>query len=380
MKVRHIISFILAILVVVAAWKVSDDKAPTTEVTTAKLFPALFDRINDIQALNISTKDTVTKLAKRDNTWVVANRDDFPADVSAIKSTLINIADLTVIEQKTSKPENYARIDVAGIDQEESKSVLVDVLDGADAQLASLIVGKKRTGGALGSQNYYVRKSDSATALLVEGALDIGTTPKDWMDTEIVDIPTERIRQVKITRGDETPILVTKAQRKDNFFSLDTVPTGFEAKSRAVVSGFGAMLQGISFDDVAAAAKTATAEKISSAEIQTFDGLVATLDQFRINDEPYIRFNFSYDADIVVSEPPPPTPDDESEPNDEESVGEQDDAANAPLAVDQEVADLQAKVAAWVYRLPDYKTRLLDKRFDDLIKAAEPEEKAEPSN
>jgi hypothetical protein len=35
--------------------------------------------------------------------------------------------------------------------------------------------------------------------------------------------------------------------------------------------------------------------------------------------------------------------------------------------VEQEVARLKARSAAWVYELPDFKQRLLTKRLDDLV-------------
>ena len=125
MNKRNLAIAIATILVVVLAWKTSQQRAPTTEITSARLYPDLIEQLNDIVHVSIETAETATALAKSDGGWVVANRDDFPAEFSAIKLTLLNLAETIVLDKKTSKPENYAKLGVSGIEDEAGDSVLV---------------------------------------------------------------------------------------------------------------------------------------------------------------------------------------------------------------------------------------------------------------
>jgi len=362
MNKRNLAIAIATILVVVLAWKTSQQRAPTTEITSARLYPDLIEQLNDIVHVSIETAENATALAKSDGGWVVANRNDFPAEFSAIKLTLLNLAETIVLDKKTSKPENYAKLGVSGIEDEAGDSVLVRVQNRDGAELAALFIGKERSAATLGSPNYYVRKADEATALLVEGELDVSADPQQWMDTDLVNIATDRVRRVTINRNQETPIVVSKEKRSDNFFALQGIPTGFTSKSRAVASSRGALLLGVKFQDVAAGQNIEGLIPRTIAEVETFDGLVATLEQFDYQEYVYIRLRFNFNPDIVVPVAPIETED--------EDVSEQ--APPEPPSVGEEAAALNAKVANWVYVLPDYKVRMLDKRFDDMIKPAEP--------
>jgi hypothetical protein len=351
----------VTILVVVFAWSISQQRAPTTEITAERLYPELLDKLNDIASVSIEAARDITALARMDDGWVIANRDNFPANFSAVKLTLLNLAEAMVIDKKTSKPENYAKLGVSGVEDEDSDSVFVRVQDRDGAELASLIIGNERSGTTLGSPNYYVRKSDVATALLAEGELNVSADPQQWMDTDLVNVATDRVRKVTINRNRETPIVVSKDKRSDNFFALQGIPTGFTSKSRAVASSLGALLLDVKFQDVAAGQRIEGLIPRAIAEVETFDGLVATLEQFDFQEHVYIRLRFEFNPDIVV-------PDEQIEAEGEEVAG---GTPLEPPSVRDEVADLNAKVADWVYVLPDYKIRMLDKQFDDMIKPAE---------
>lgn len=363
MNTRKLFIVIVTILVIVAAWKTTREKAPQVDLVTNRLYPDLIDRLNDVQRFSISSTGKTTELKRVDDGWVVANRDDFPAEFAPIKSALINLAETVVIEQKTSKPENYARIGVAGLDQEDSSSVVLRLEDGGGAELVSLIVGDERSGTNLGDPNHYVRKSDNATALLVGGDIEVSSDPQEWMDTEVVDITAQDVRKVSINRNATTSIIVTKEKSSDNFFTLQNIPAGFTAASRAVVSSFGALLLDVNFEDVARAASVAGLVPRSIVELQTFDGIVATLEQFDVDAKVLIRFHFEFNPDLVVAEKEPETTTEGGEKEDDAS-------ASAPDAAEI-VAGLNAKVANWVYELPDYKIRMIDKNFGDLIKPVE---------
>jgi hypothetical protein len=375
MSSRNLIIVIATIVVVVAAWKTSQQNAPETELIADRLYPELIDALNDISRVSIKTVDNSTELARLDNQWVVANRDNFPAEFSAVKSALINLAEVIVIEQKTSKPENYPKIGVAGIEHEGSGSLLVQIEGTSGSELASILIGNERSGNNLPAPNFYVRKLNEDAALLVEGDLDFADDPNDWMTTDIANVAAKRVQKITINRTDETPIIASKASQMETVLSLEGIPTGSVVTSRSSISAFGGLLLNLKFENVAAAAKVAGLAPRTIAEVQTFDGMVATLEQFDYQEDVYIRFRFAFNPDIVIAPLVVPEALAATLETLNKTEGSAPVKAAEEVSVEDEVAALNTKVSNWVYALPDHKIRLLDKKFDDLIKPEEAEKK-----
>jgi hypothetical protein len=361
---RTLFFFVAAVAIVGIAWNVSRDSAPDSEISTNLLFPELLESVNDVNRMSIVSATTNVELARSNSGWVVSNRDDFPADISKVRSTLLALSQTTALENKTSKPERYGKIGVNMPDSADSDSRLINVFTADETKLAALIIGNKRSASQPGEAQYFVRQTDSETALLVQGNLELNADPIQWMDTDIVDIPAERVRSVTIGQNEATPIVVSKQNARENFYSLANIPAGFTETSRSVVSSFGALLLGVRFDNVFSADKFDGKPVRSTSVLETFDGLRATIEQYDHEDSVVTRVRFAYDPELVEPIEPLPEEDPESENKASESTTEP--------SVENAVDDLNEKVAKWLYVLPDYKNRLLAKKFDEMIKEQEP--------
>ncbi|HCU90877.1 MAG TPA: hypothetical protein DGR97_13080 [Gammaproteobacteria bacterium] len=377
MSSRKLIIVIVTIAVAVAAWKITLQKAPETEFIADRLYPELFDRINDAARISIKTVENETDLVRIDNQWVVENLDNFPSEFATVKSTLLRLAEVIVIEQKTSKPEFYQKIGVAGTEQQGSNSMLLVVEDVNGDKLVQILIGNERSGNNLDTPNYYVRKAHGAVALLVEGNLGFDDEPSKWVDTDIVNIAAKRVQKVTVNRPDEKIIVASKKSHTDSVLSLEDIPPGFVSVSRASVSAYGGLLLNLKFEDVAAAAKVDGLTPKAVTEVQTFDGLVASLEQFEIGENEYMRFRFAFDPDIVIA--PQVVPDAVAATLD--SLNKKNDPSSAEkpeeVSVEDEKNLLNAKVSNWIYQIPSYKVRLLNKTFDELIKPEDKEKIAD---
>src|SRR5690606_37327145 len=80
------------------------------------VLPALAAGINDVSAVRITeagNKPFVTLQRSADGkTWQVMERDGYRADMAKVREFLIKLADLQVVEIKTSNPANYPQIGV----------------------------------------------------------------------------------------------------------------------------------------------------------------------------------------------------------------------------------------------------------------------------
>jgi hypothetical protein len=360
-------ALVLAVVLAAVAWKVSIDKAPQTEVTRAALYVGLLDQLNDVTRIELRTAKAHTTLRREGEQWMVASLDNFPAEAAAVKRLLLALADLQIVETKTSLPENYGRIGVADVG-DGSDSLQLELHDAKDARLLAVLVGHKREGGQQSQR--YVRRVGEPQSYLVNGKIDVSADTITWLDARIVDIDTARVRRVSIAPSDGAAVTIVKNKDLDNFFELKDVPAGKVPRSKALVSSLGSLLLDLRFTHVAAATRFTDAKPLRQTTVQTFDGMVVRIDEFETDGKRYARFDFAYDASLVdaaaagetaavKADEPPLVPG--AEPK-------QPAASEAPKeSVEQEVARLKARSAAWVYELPDFKQRLLTKRLDDLV-------------
>ncbi len=371
-------ALVLAVVLVAMAWKVSTDKAPQTEVTRAALYVGLLDQLNEVARIELRTAKEHTTLRREGEQWMVASLDNFPAEPAAVKRLLLGLADLQIVETKTSLPENYARIGVADAG-DGSDSLQVELHDAKDARLLAVLVGHKREGGQQSQR--YVRRVGEPQSYLVNGKVDVSADAITWLDAHIVDIDTARVRRVTIAPGDGAAVTIVKNKALDNFFELKDVPAGKVPRSKALVSSLGSLLLDLRFTHVAAAAGFADAKPLRQTTVQTFDGLVVHIDEFEADGKRYARFDFAYDASLVdataageaaavKADEPPLVPGAEPNKPAESTVPKE--------SVEQEVARLKARSAAWVYELPDFKQKILTKRLDDLVQVPGQEETPVP--
>jgi len=304
-------------------------------------------------------------IVRNDDRWVVSDLDDYPAQATIVKQLLVQLGSLKVLETKTGKPENYPRLEVEDR-ADGAKSRAVKVLTANDNPLADLLVGKERPARALNEPAHYVRRAGEANAFLVEGDLNIGLKSLDWVDPSIVNISVERVRQVSIKPAHGQAIVVSKEKPEDQLFSLANLPQGHEVRARATVSSMGGLLLDARFDKVIARAKLGSAAPTATATVLTFDGLTAVVERYTHEDAGYITLNFTHTPEQAVTPPPPAPPSTESE-----AAATPASPLKKPEEVAAEVAAMNARVAGWAFLLPDYKTRLLEKNFDELIKKQE---------
>jgi len=221
-----------------------------------------------------------------------------------------------------------------------------------------------------------VRRFGEQTAYLVEGDLGINGKRNDWMEAAIIDLPVERVRKVTLTHAGQTPVVVAKENPKVQLFALQGTPDGYESRSSAVISSIGGLLLDVRFEDVAAKAKVDGLVPRAIVEVQTFDGLVATIEQYDVKEKVLVSFDFAFNEELVLpveaAPAPPAAPDAPSSPPPAET---QDQLAKVKAEVEQ----LKSRTAGWVYELADYKTRIIDKKLEDLIKVkSEPMPTPEP--
>ncbi|MEQ8493227.1 MAG: DUF4340 domain-containing protein [Gammaproteobacteria bacterium] len=379
MKGRTLGLALLTLVVIAIAWKVSQDKAPQTEVSRSQLYPGLLDRLNEVSRVRLSSGEDTTLLERDGERWVLANKDGYPADGAAVRRAVLQLASLRVVEPKTAKAERYARLGVEDVGDDNGSGTLVELLAGDDQALARLIVGN--SSDTTSDPRYYVRRAGEAQSWLVEGALTVPADPIPWVDASIVDVDTARVAAVRIEPAEGAPVVIRKAERDDSFFALENVPEGHVAKSKAPISSCGAVLLDLRFNDVMSADSVAGQAPLRTVTVQTFDGLTVTMTDYAHNDAVVTAFTFAASETTATTATEAETAAapanavaetgsvDEATETDADDASATDDGADAET-VAEEAMRLSATTAGWVYTLPDYKRRMIERDLDSLIEPA----------
>lgn len=310
------------------------------------LLPGLDRELNDVTKLTIRVAGnrTATTLIRGPERWTVAERGNYPADVGKIRQNLISLANATVVEEKTTDPALYARLGVKDIANEDATGAEL-VIDGLNESYR-IIIGKT---GIRGDQAY-ARDPGSTVSLLIAARLDLGTEPADWLDRAIVDIPSSDVFRVTTTHPDGETIRIEKNGPEANGFELVDQPADTELAYASVTDSIGSVLAGLALDDVTTRAD-AGLEDVQPVvtRFETFDGLIIITNIYTIEDERFVGFEFTADAELAARFA---TPDQDEAPG------------NIATA---RAAELNARCSLWLFKLPSYKLDQLTRRQSDLL-------------
>ena len=359
------VTLVLAAVIALGAWYVSQQKTPTTEISQSLLYPAFLDQVNATHTLRVEASGGAINISRAGEQWVVQDFGGYPARSELVRQTLLQLGNLRIVEAKTGKAENYPALEVEDRETQNAKSRAVRALDKDGKPLLDLLVGKARPARAMNPPGHFVRRVGDANAYLVEGELTLGATAQDWIETQVVDLPIDRVHQVTITPKDGKPIVVSKANPEVQLYTLAEVPAGMEVKARATVSSMGGLLLDARLEKVRDARDFDGQTPSATAEVQTFDGLTVTLARYDFEGAAWVTLEFAHTPERVVAPAPAPTPE---KPIEEMNAGPAPVGLRKSDEVAEEARALNARVKGWAYVLPSYKTRLLEKTLDDLLK------------
>src|SRR6516164_1419396 len=136
---------VLAIVVLAAG-----DRGISRAAQGERAFPSLAAKLGEVTSVTVSRNGSTTTFIRDGDSWLAAEKGDYPANAGKIGQIVLAMADLTLVEPKTQKADLYPRLEVE--DPGKGKSALVSIKDRSGASIAELIVGKRRY-DRLGSGN-----------------------------------------------------------------------------------------------------------------------------------------------------------------------------------------------------------------------------------
>lgn len=357
MKSNKLIIFtIVTIAVILAATMMTRHRAPTSVVEKQLLFPGLADNVNNVGTIGLTKQEKSLTLGLHDNQWVIQEADNYPANFGKVRETVIAIADMLVLAEKTSNAELYNKLGVEEPSATNSDSLHLSLLDASGNSLAELIVGNSRhSKSAEDKPGLYVRLANAQAALLVEGRLDVSADVRDWFERSLFSIDANRIKHIHIAHADGGTVELSRDADIDDF-TLQDLPAGREMQSNIIISRMGTLLEDVSVDNVMKADKLAAAEQ-TTATIHTFDGLLVTIVSAVVDEDNYATFSFAADDNLNAAAKG------ESEKEDTTTASDKPSPA-------QEAESLNKLMSGWAYAIPSFKFELFTRKLEQLSKDA----------
>ena len=244
-----------------------------------KLLPNL--KIAELAQVELRDAKNHATLSRKEDHWIVQERDGYPADFKAISDLVIKLSDVKIVQADTVGESLLARVELVEPGKGEGAGTLVNLKDAGGKTLAAVVLGKvvlKKDPGnplpsaqngvpaaryvrVLGGKNEVVVVSDPLSAAQAQ--------PGHWLDRDFAKI--ERIKTLtvenesgwKITRDEEW------GQWKFAGGGGDLDPSA----AVAAVNGLGQL----EFKDVVAGAKPEGEGPPVTVRADTFDNLTYTL-------------------------------------------------------------------------------------------------------
>ena len=285
-----VLALVTAIVVLAAIISRTGRRSDSVDSAPENLYPALTERVNDVSTIALSSANEQFVIARHGQDWGLENKGGYPVKFEMVKEMLLGLAELRIIESKTSNPDYYDRLGVAGPDGagEDGESSLITLHDAQGQTIASLIIGNRAESSGR-SLRQYVRKADEAQAWLVEGSLNVDTTAMNWVDRELLRLPRTRVRSVTITHADGESVHISRDDEGQRTFNVSDVPDGYELQRENIADSIANAVGYLRIEDIAPAGEIDFAGgQVTVTEIRSFDGLLLTIELLTREDGTWI--------------------------------------------------------------------------------------------
>lgn len=315
-----------------------------------RMFADLEKRLEDVAAIQIETKAASFNVVRdAQGNWTLPDRAKYPADFDTVRKTILGLAELDLVAQKTSRAESQEKLGL-GVPKTGGSGTLVTLKDGKGEVLASLIAGATAEGeSAGGRQAIYVRRPDEQQTYVARGTFQATTDQAQWLSKAFIDLARERVKTVLMKPFKGRPYTVTRAKPEDaNFRIVEAIPAGRQLRTETEPNGIGNALIGLSFEDVKAQ-QLVDFTGAASFTAATFDGLTLGIKVVEKDRDFWIAVEAVADPSV---QPPPAKP------------GE----TKLKPDVAKEAKEINGVVAGWAYKIPRYKGTLMTAPMEDLLR------------
>lgn len=340
------------------------------------------DRVTLVKGGN----EKVATIERKPDSWVVAERNDYPADTAELAKNLRALAEAKIVEAKTANPELHGKLGVADVASKDATGIAV-TLSANGKDVASVVVGD-----AQGTKYRYVRRADNPQSYLIDRDPDFQHDTAKWLQPDILDVAGARVQQVTIKHPDGETVAISKLDAAAMNFDVAAIPKGRELMYPGVANVIGNGLRQLKLEDVEPVTDAAPegGDKPIDVEFKTFDGLVVRATGVKRGNDGWMTFEASFDPDQAARFKKPAADakagaegdtdaskdsaaklGDSAKAGDAKAGGSSAPANAKAAAADPatEAMQINQRVKGWRYKIAGFQFDQLTRHMKDLLKA-----------
>jgi len=230
------------IATLMAGWAILQNRISqnvnTADFSSSALIEGL--QIEAVAGVTITSEkgEKTTTLNRKGGVFVVADKDDYPADAAKINTLINSCLDIRTHEKVTDNPDNHADLEVT----DQTARYRVAFIDSEGKEIVGMFISKNNeTGGA------FARLLSGNEVYSIQSPPWIPTGVMDYVDAQLLKIPQDQLSSVAVRMGQDSYVLT--ASEDGSKIELQNMPAGKQYKGTDYKSVFGA-LSSLRFSDV----------------------------------------------------------------------------------------------------------------------------------
>jgi hypothetical protein len=326
--------------------------------------------INDVTKVTITQPTGQLNLVKKGDLWVVAERDDYPANYEMVSSLIRKVWELKPVQQVDVGPSQLGRLELLDPGKGSNAGTLVDFKDAQGKSLAKLLFGKKYMreasqsfgpGRSFPAGRYVMPEGKSHQVSLVTDPFgQIDEKPERWLDRTFLQVG----KPTSITSTGSAPEMNWKLEKVKDSSEWTLANAGpdeklDEAKAKQVAASAGNLSN---FTDVlgADAKKESTGlDKPRTFRVTTEDDMTYVLNVGQENGDNY-QVTISVSGEVPKTRTPGPN-----------EKPEEKDKLDKDFKTRQEAAEKKLKegkkLEGRIFLVPKFSVAQLEKTRSELL-------------
>ena len=333
--------------------------------------------VNDIAQLVVRSGPETSIVEKVGGTWLSRSRYGYPADFSKVKDTILKLAELKIGQVVKADDALRAKLKMVPPSDSDESSTMIELRGAQGDILASLLLGATRQRAPDEQQaafgpypvGHYVSPDNGQAVCLVAEVLDtIKATPIDWIDSDLVNIPSsDTIAGVNISGPEREDV---RLSAENGTFSLPGLQDDEEIDS-AKISQIKSALSYLRLNDIADPALPD--QKLGMDKPVVFEVITTKREVYTVHvggspedsTDRYVRLTVA----LLPTEEPAKTPDGATDDEADEATGEDEARRKKERAELEQTTDkLREKTRGWTYLIASYTAESMTATRDELVK------------
>lgn len=343
MNIKSLVLLIVFLLLGAATYFLSSAKQSINSSGSIGLpiLPDLLETLNDIDELTIvgAGDQVMSTLSRNESGWVVKQRNQYPADISKIRASILSLAEAKIIEQKTSNADLYAKLGVEEVTNKDAQGIKVIVRLGD--QVKELVVGNP---GPQINKSRYARLANDDVSWLVDRKIDLKHEADYWLRKDILSVEPAEVSAVSIVLQDGSKLNISNSDEEENIFVVSNLSNPDSQVVDAELHQVTNALSSLQLLDVADNNKFADLEATMHIVYLLKNGVHIGLTAYELNAEHFVSLDVRVSQEV--------------------------DSANKETG-SAYVDKLQKATSGWIYKIPNVTYDSMYKREEDVLAITE---------